>query len=65
MVTFEGASPAAGGDSIGGLTVEAGSERVTLRRGVPTEVDEKLAKAAQNVPHHNVTVESATKEGDS
>lgn len=64
LVTFEGATPAGGGSQVGELVVGD----VTLVRGVPQEVDEKVAKIAQSVEHHKVVVESpqaAKPEGDS
>lgn len=59
FVTFEGATPAGGGEQIGELQVEDDAgHRVLLRLNEPVEVDESLAKAAEAVDHHNVLVQT-------
>lgn len=57
LVTFEGATPAGGGEDVSELQVEDGhGNRVLLRKGIPTECSAALAAAAQKVDHHKVTV---------
>lgn len=59
VVTFDGATPAGGGSGVGLLLVEdADGNRVELVKGQPQTVSEQLAKAAADVTHHNVTVET-------